>query len=290
MASDTKNVKLGVCKAFFDGIDLGYTKGGVEVQVTTETHRVEVDQFGKTPVNESILGRDVKVKVPMAETTLRNMVRIMPGASLVETGAVAASGTVTLPGTVPADGQTILINGKAAVAKTASPNAANGEYLIGADVDVTGANLAAMLNASTHPEWAVASYSYSAGTNIMTVTYGDKGIEGNSFTLAVGTYAAVTVSGATLAGGVAATAMRVDVTDGVGTDLLSIAKELRLHPKAKADSDRSEDFVVPLAATPGALTFAYKLDDERIYNVEFMGYPDVANGGKLFSVGDPAAI
>jgi hypothetical protein len=91
MSSDTKNVKLGVCKVYFAGIDLGYTQGGVEVSVTTETHKVSVDQFGKTTINESVLGRDVKVKVPMAETTLRNMAKIMPGATLVETGAVAAS-------------------------------------------------------------------------------------------------------------------------------------------------------------------------------------------------------
>jgi hypothetical protein len=290
MASDTRNVKLGVCKVFFDGIDLGYTKGGVEVSVTTETHRVEVDQFGKTPINETVLGRDVKVKVPMAEVTLQNMVRIMPGATLVQTGGAKASGTVTLPVGQPTDGQTILINGKAAIAKTASPNAANGEYLIGATVDDTGANLAAMLEASTAPEWALASYIYTAATNILAVTYGVKGTEGNAFTLVVGTYAAVTVSGATLTGGTNPTAERVDVADGVGTDLLTIAKELRLHPKSKLDSDKSEDFIVPKAATAGALTFAYKLDEERIYNVEFSGFPDIANGSKLFSVGDPVAI
>jgi hypothetical protein len=44
-----------------------------------------------------VLGRDVKVKVPMAETTLENMAKIMPGATLVETGAAAATGTLTLP-------------------------------------------------------------------------------------------------------------------------------------------------------------------------------------------------
>ncbi|EGT88588.1 hypothetical protein ABNIH1_18950, partial [Acinetobacter baumannii ABNIH1] len=36
MASDVKNVKLGVCKIMFDGVDLGFTKGGVDVTVSTE--------------------------------------------------------------------------------------------------------------------------------------------------------------------------------------------------------------------------------------------------------------
>ena len=34
MASSTENVKLGVCTILFDGNDLGYTKGGVEVELT----------------------------------------------------------------------------------------------------------------------------------------------------------------------------------------------------------------------------------------------------------------
>ena len=81
--SDTKNVKLGVCKVLFDGVDLGYTKGGVEVNVKTETHKVMIDQFGKTPINEYVMGREVTVKCPLAETTLENMVKVMPGATLV---------------------------------------------------------------------------------------------------------------------------------------------------------------------------------------------------------------
>jgi hypothetical protein len=167
--SDTKNVKLGVCKVFFNNEDLGYTQGGVEVEVKTDTHKVNVDQFGKTTINEYIMGREVTVKVPLAETTLDNLVAIMPGAKMV--------------------------------------------------VD------------SADP-----------------------------------------------------TKRHVEVTNGVGTDLLTMAKELRLHPKSLADTDKSEDFVIPLAATPGGLKFAYKLENERIFDCDFTGYPDPATG-KLFVVG-----
>ena len=87
MASDTKNVKMGVCLVYYKGVDLGYTQGGVQVTVTTETHKTNVDQFGKTTVNEQIMSRDVQVKVPLAETTLDNLVATMPGASIAGTGA-----------------------------------------------------------------------------------------------------------------------------------------------------------------------------------------------------------
>lgn len=165
MASSTQNVKLGVCKITFDSIDLGYTKGGVEVDISTDKHTVTVDQFGNTPISEYITGRQIVVRAPLAETTLENMAEIMPGTTILGT-----------------------------------------------------------------------------------------------------------------------TDKRADVTTGVGTELLTIAKVLRIHPISLPDIDQSEDLVIPLAATAGAARFAYKLDEERIFNIEFMGYPDSATG-KLFHIG-----
>lgn len=282
MASSTENIKLGVCRAYFDGTDLGLTKGGVEVSVSTETYKVEVDQFGKTPVSELIMGRSVMARVPMAETTLDNMVRVMPGATLVETGGTAATGTVAIT-TNPTASQTVIINGETFTFRTGSAPLAN-DVLIGAASANTASNLAAKLNASTNPKVAVANYTVATST--VTVTYGSKGTEGNTFTLAAGTSAA-TVSGATLTGGTNPTSRRVDVTTGVEQpSLINLARELRLHPISKPDNDKSEDFIIPLAATAGALTFAYQVEAERVFNVEFNGYPDPATQ-RLFTFGTP---
>jgi len=102
MASSTENVKLGVCTVLFDDVDLGFTKGGVEVAVATNTHEVTVDQLGETPIDEIITGRTVQVTVPMAETTLENLVKIMPASRLVTDAqtptkkkVVVATGTST---------------------------------------------------------------------------------------------------------------------------------------------------------------------------------------------------
>jgi hypothetical protein len=288
MVSDTRNVKLGVCQIFFGGVDLGYTKGGVEVTVVTETHEVMVDQFGKSAISQSIIGRDIMAKVPLAETTLENMVKIMPGAVLVSTGAVAATGTYTIPTTNPTAAQTSIINGTTITWKAAGTAvAAANEVNLGATLAASLANLVAMINASTDPNLALITASPAAPTTIVTLTADDKGVVGNAYTLAAGTATGATVSGATFTGGIDATKKRVDVSMSIGTDLLLIAKELRLHPTSKVATDKSDDFI-PLAATPGALNFAYKLEDERIYNVEFTGYPNPANS-HLFSVGDPAA-
>lgn len=288
MASNTKNVKLGVCKVIYGGVDLGYTKGGVEVTVKTDTHKVNIDQFGKTPINEYLMGRDISVKVPLAETTLENLVATMPGAVLSAVGGAVATGTITIA-TNPSTNDTIIVNGKTITFKTSA--VAEGEVTIGAAATNTAANLAAVLNALTDPLVACATYSASGaavtvkyGSALVFGTDGMKGTEGNAFTLNAGTAGAkVTLSGATLTGGTEPTSKRVDVSLGTSLDLLSLCKELRLHPVAKADSDKSEDFVIPRAGTAGAMNFAYKLEDERIYNVEMNGYPD--ESGKLFHIG-----
>lgn len=175
MASSTSNIKLGVCKVFFDGVDLGYTQGGVEFTSASQTHKVEVDQFGKTTIKETIIGRTCGVKVPLAETTLTNLASLFP----------------------------------------VNPN--NAQY---------GAGL-------------------------------------------VGT-----------------SKVRVGIDAGVGVDLLATAKVLVIHPFALLDSDFSDEIVIPLANTPGALTFAYKLEQERIFNVDYTGYPDPVSG-MLFFAGNP---
>lgn len=280
MASDTKNVKVGVCKIFFDGIDLGYTKGGVEVEVSTETYKVEVDQFGKSPISETIMARSVKAKVPMAETTIENMVRIMPGATLVQAGGAKATGTITIA-TNPANNETIVVNGITFTFKTVAVGAH--DVLIGADAAASAVNLRAKLQASTAS--AISTAEYTGATAATTVTYNDFGLAGNAFTLVTGTAGVkVTMSGAVLTGGVDSTSKRVDVTDGVGTNLLLIAKELRLHPQGNAEDDLSDDFVIPLAATGGQVNFAYKLEEERVFNCEFSGYPDPATR-RLYYVG-----
>lgn len=170
---DTANVKVGVCSVSFAGNDLGYTKGGIEFSVTTEKYSVTVDQFGNTPISEIITSRVVNVTTPLAETSLENLVVVMPGATLVTDG--------------------------------------------------------------TDPQ-----------------------------------------------------KKRVDVTDAVSTDLLPLAQELILHPQALPANDVSEDVIVPHAATAGQMNFSYVLDSERVYNVEWVGYPDDTTR-ILFQYGDKTA-
>jgi hypothetical protein len=286
--SNTNNVRLGVCKVLFGGVDLGYTQGGVDVEVKTETHQVLVDQYGKSVINEIILGRTVSVKVPLAETTLDNLVRIMPGAVIDENGAVKASGTITWT-TVATVGDTISVNGKTYTAVATGPLAAN-QFLIGASVTAQAANFVAQFNIDEDPLVGMVTGTSALGVaTIVADSYDTAYFSSNTITLAKTGTGTVTLSGATLTGGVLGTKIKVTVPTAVGTSLLAIAQLLTLHPQANADTNRSEDFNIPYAATAGGLKFAYQLEKERIYDVTFTGYPDPVYGN-LFLIGDASAI
>lgn len=274
--SDTKNVKLGVCKVFYGGVDLGYTQGGVQATVKTETHKVNVDQFGKTTVNELIMSRDVTVKVPLAETTLQNLVAVMPGSTLNIVGGAKATGKITIA-TVPANNDTVTVSSKVFTFKTAPQ--APADVLIGATVAETATNLHAKLVADQTANVSRAVFTVAAAQ--ITVTYGLVGTAGNSYALIAGQASVTTIA---MAGGTEPTSQNVTVTTGISISLLDGAKELRLHPQNKPANDTTEDFVIPLAATPGGLEFAYEVEKERIYNTEFMGYPN-PDTGDLFYIG-----
>lgn len=283
--SNTTNIRMGTCAISYNGLDLGYTIGGVEVEVSTSTKEIKVDQFGDVVANEYIMGRQISVKVPMAEVTLDNMVSVMPGATLVQTGGSFSTGTITIA-TNPVDGETILVNGMTVTFKTGTASAALNQVLVGAAATDTAGNLRTFLNAS--PDTRVSVANYTGSTAVTTVTYYKKSTAGNSFTLVTGTAAAkVTMSAATLTGGATPTAEKVEVETGTGISLLALATELVLHPIALAAGDKSEDLVIPLAAAPGAMSFAYKYDEERVFMAEFKGYPDA--NGVLFIYGDKTA-
>ena len=293
MASSTKNVKLGICKVYFGGLDMGLTQGGVEVAVSTETHIVNVDQFGKTTINELVIGRNVMVKCPLAETTVRNLVATMPGSSLISDGAQATS---TLTFTAPASGTLFMIGGQnfvftaTTVAKPTTPYmvqlASTAAQSVQNAMDtINRALVFGTLGTALNNAAGGVSASIGSPTTlplVITLTAADPGVAGNAVTTTASLGA--TMTGANMTGGVAETKARVETSTGTGLDLLSYAKVLRLHPISKIDTDFSDDFVVYQAATAGALTFSYKIDSERVFNIEFNGYPDASN--RLFAVGD----
>lgn len=89
---DITKVKVGVCSVTYNGVDLGHTKGGVEVSYEPAYMDVSVDQYGSTVVEKYLTGEKFTAKVPLAEFTIANLRNAMPQASF----AGAANARITL--------------------------------------------------------------------------------------------------------------------------------------------------------------------------------------------------
>ena len=71
--ADVTNVKVGQCDVNFNDVDLGHTKGGVEVTYEPAYFEASVDAYGDTPIEKYLTGERLTAKVPLAEFTLANM-------------------------------------------------------------------------------------------------------------------------------------------------------------------------------------------------------------------------
>lgn len=71
--ADISKVKVGVCDVSYNGVDLGHTKGGVEVTYEQMYHDVSVDKYGETIVEKFLTGEKLTAKVPLAESTIANL-------------------------------------------------------------------------------------------------------------------------------------------------------------------------------------------------------------------------
>lgn len=84
--TDFSSLEMGACNVKFKTVDLGLTKGGVEVMFGTEVANINADQFGDSMIDNVIKGRTIKCKVPMAERDLVKLAAVIPGATLVTSG------------------------------------------------------------------------------------------------------------------------------------------------------------------------------------------------------------
>lgn len=78
----TTNIKIGAASVNAGGTDLGHTKGGVTFNYSPEYADIMADQYGSTPIDKSLKGELVTVKVPLTELQVARLLKAMPlGAS-----------------------------------------------------------------------------------------------------------------------------------------------------------------------------------------------------------------
>lgn len=90
--ADTSNVNIGSCSVTYGGTDLGHTKGGVVVTYTPEYADLTVDKYGNTPFDKALVGEEITIKVPLAETDVAKINKAIPLSTLA--GATNGRATV----------------------------------------------------------------------------------------------------------------------------------------------------------------------------------------------------
>ncbi len=74
--------EVGPCQVKFNGVDLGYTKGGVTFDHKEETVAITYDQTGKNVQNRIGIGGSATVKLALANPTLAQLEALVPGATV----------------------------------------------------------------------------------------------------------------------------------------------------------------------------------------------------------------
>jgi hypothetical protein len=86
MAGDGSKIRMGAAWITYGSVagpvgeivDLGYTKGGVTVNIESQSHEVTVDQEGIAPVAETLMGRRCSVRCNMAESDYERLSKLLP--------------------------------------------------------------------------------------------------------------------------------------------------------------------------------------------------------------------
>jgi len=80
---DVQNIKLGTAELSYKGLELGHSIGDVNAKYTPEYHTLKVNRYGNTRVNEFLIGEDMEITIPLAETTLELLKTITPVSQMV---------------------------------------------------------------------------------------------------------------------------------------------------------------------------------------------------------------
>lgn len=252
MTVTVDNIKLGACDVTFNALDLGSTKGGVEVEISTEKFEVKVDQTGESVLKDIITGTTVVVTVPLAETDLTTLSNMLPQSVLQAAAAPLPTGwNVNNVAGYPVGDTFIILE-------------------LGTNDPVAGDTF--VFSGHT-TRYRVVSFVTSTDLTFVNDESGTGGLVAPIIDNEVLTF---TNKGA-----------GVEIRTGVNIDLRAAAAQLKLHPTGLSAGITDQDFVAFLAAPTADFSFKYEIGGERIYEVKFSCYPDTASNNRIAVFGVP---
>lgn len=82
--SSLDNVTIGAASISWGGVSLGHTLGGAKFTFDRKFTELEVDKYGKTPVELALNGQDLMIEVTLAEPVADFIANALPEATLVD--------------------------------------------------------------------------------------------------------------------------------------------------------------------------------------------------------------
>jgi hypothetical protein len=203
--------------------------------------------------------------------------------TLAESATNITVGGANFSGGVNPD--TLTVNGTAFTFVPSSPS--GNQIVVGATAAITATNINTVLNASVVSGVAEAEYSVSG--QVVTVTYKTVGTGGNSFTLAESS-SSITVSGATLSGGVVASSVSYATAPVSGTDIsaqLKLTEDTSIALIPGFDAEEPVDCAAVLANMSAAwygLQFASTIVPDDDQNIAVAGFIEALDLTRIFGV------
>jgi len=179
----------------------------------------------------------------------------------------AASGTITLTGN-PAANDTVTVGGTLITFVSANP--VGSQVLLGSTAAQTAANLQAFLQASADVNISKCRYSTTLG--VVTATYASVGTAGNAFTLAKSS-TNITLSAATLTGGVNASSMTYATSPAAGTDIsaqLGLVTGVASAPVNGVNGEQPVDAVNAMVTNFGRQFLGIEIADTSVTNTQHL--------------------
>lgn len=307
-----ETIKIGVCDCFWrptpteaipspEEIYLGLTKGGVELTYTPEWHEITVDQFGNSATESVLIGEQVQVNVPLAETDLDKLsmfshtatkiskIDTQEGQVQIETATV--SGSITTGGNVE-----VIITSKDLEDSPKTILVAVEEL---DDSDTVANKIRQALTDDTDVSEV---FTVTGEDSDIILTKKLVGVNDETLNISIDNgdcegLDTVAISANTQSGSPTVVTNKEKLTFGrkPGYRLEGLAGRIRLHPIALGNSNE-EDVIIYKAVNKAPLQLNYKLDEERIYATEFYGIVERqsvedelqgVDGSFLWQIGDP---
>lgn len=96
MPYDVSGLSLAAANISYNGVPLGFTRDGVQIDIKTTTKRQEIDHFGTVESNDVVLRREASIKFKLVELTSSSFLTAT-GGSTSQTHQVNGNPVFTLP-------------------------------------------------------------------------------------------------------------------------------------------------------------------------------------------------